>query len=157
VVRTLLRRTCRRTDGCMHYMALETSFFMSLTAWNYNLFYARLDVLMAMKSPVTASWVLTPCSDVVGNQCFVGPWYLHLQAELKFWGIQRIASLFIVWTIPVICEVPTFLCWEQCCQTPLNPRAGWHVLWNGLRCDLRFSRRLRFKSLFWVLWNVATP
>jgi len=33
---------------------------------------------MVMKIQVVFFWVVTPCSDVVGYQCFGEPWCLHL-------------------------------------------------------------------------------
>lgn len=30
---------------------------------------------------VVVFWVMTPCSDMVGQQCFRGPCFLHLQGE----------------------------------------------------------------------------
>jgi hypothetical protein len=39
---------------------------------------ARCEVVMVMKIQVTVSWVLTPCSNVVGYQHFGGSFCLYL-------------------------------------------------------------------------------
>jgi hypothetical protein len=38
---------------------------------------------MVMKIQDVVFWVVMPCSDVVGYQCFGGPCCLHLQGEVN--------------------------------------------------------------------------
>jgi hypothetical protein len=42
----------------------------------------RLEVFMVMKIHVTAFWIVTSCSDMVGYQCFREPFCLHLEGEM---------------------------------------------------------------------------
>jgi len=44
--------------------------------------YARLEIFTVMKFYVMFFWVITPCSDAVGHQCFRGPCCLYLHPEL---------------------------------------------------------------------------
>jgi hypothetical protein len=45
--------------------------------------------LAAMKTEVAVLWVMTPCSDAVGYQRFVGHCCLHLQGEVSGAGKER--------------------------------------------------------------------
>jgi len=43
--------------------------------------HVRLKVFTVMKIQIVLYCVLTPCSDIVGYQCFRGPCYIHLHSE----------------------------------------------------------------------------
>jgi len=46
--------------------------------------FTRFEIFTAMKIQVVILWVMTPCSDVAGYQCFGGNCCLHLQGEVKW-------------------------------------------------------------------------
>jgi hypothetical protein len=47
----------------------------------FNKVFMQGEISTATKIYVMVFWVMTPFSDVVGYQCFGGPYYLHLQDE----------------------------------------------------------------------------
>jgi hypothetical protein len=44
-------------------------------------YIARFEYLTAMKIHVVVFWIVTPCNDVAGYQCFIGPSVLELRLE----------------------------------------------------------------------------
>jgi hypothetical protein len=54
-----------------------------LTQPDDKAFYATRFVFTAVKIQVEVFWVVTPCSVVVGYQCFRGPCCLHLHFTIK--------------------------------------------------------------------------
>jgi len=53
---------------------------------------AIFEVFTERKNQIAVSCVVTPCSDVVGHQCFGGPCCLHLHCTVKMeaaWSSKR--------------------------------------------------------------------
>jgi len=56
----------------------------------------RFEVLMEVKIEVEDFWVVTPCSVVVGYQCFIGPCFLHPSEDGRTITTQKFSTQNII-------------------------------------------------------------
>jgi len=68
------------------------------------LIVARWKISVATRIQVAVSWVVTPCSDVVGYKHFRGPCWLSLQSEWR----PQLEYIIIVFHIIKELYFPTF-------------------------------------------------